>query len=623
MTKKLKRRIKRVGIGVIPFVLAILLSYFTLPISEKLNQYLILLVYIVSYLIIGGDVVKTAALNIIRGQVFDENFLMALASIGAFFVGEAPEAVAVMLFYQVGECFQSYAVNRSRKSITDLMDIKPDYAVVMRDDEEIEVDPSEVQIGEIVLIKPGEKVPLDGVVIEGNTALNTIALTGESIPRDVEIGDMVMSGCVNISGVIKIKVEKEYGQSTVAQILELVENATDKKSKSENFISKFARYYTPAVVISAVLLALIPPVILSQEFSVWVYRALTFLVTSCPCALVISIPLSFFGGIGGASRAGILVKGSNYIETISNVDTVVLDKTGTLTKGVFTVQKVEPNEGCTKDELLELAAFGEYFSNHPIAVSLKKAYGKQISGSEVIDVKEVAGYGIKAMYKEKTLLVGNYKLMRQEEIPCKEAKENGTLVYVAYNQQYCGYIVIADELKVDSKAAIKRMKACGIKEIVMLTGDNENAAKFVAEEIGMDKYYAGLFPKDKVRIFEELLEKADGKVAFVGDGINDAPVLARADVGIAMGGLGSDAAIEAADIVIMNDEPSKIAKMIALSRKTLAIVKENIVFAIGIKVAILILAAVGIANMWLAVFADVGVAALAILNAMRTLKSVD
>ena len=623
MTKKLKRRIKRVGIGVIPFVLAILLSYFTLPIGEKLNQYLILTVYIVSYLIIGGDVVKTATLNIIRGQVFDENFLMSLASIGAFFVGEAPEAVAVMLFYQVGECFQSYAVNRSRKSITDLMDIKSDYAVVMRNGEEVEVDPSEVQIGEIVLIKPGEKVPLDGIVIEGNTALNTIALTGESIPRDVEIGDMVMSGCVNISGVIKIRVEKEYSQSTVAQILELVENATDKKSKSENFISKFARYYTPAVVISAVLLAVIPPVILSQEFSVWIYRALTFLVTSCPCALVISIPLSFFGGIGGASRAGILVKGSNYIETISNVDTVVLDKTGTLTKGVFTVQKLEPSEICTKEQLLELAAFGEYFSNHPIAISLKNAYGKQIPGNEVLDVQEVAGYGVKAKYKEETLLVGNYKLMKQEEISCKEVKENGTLVYVAYNQQYCGYIVIADELKTDAKAAIKRMKACGIKEIVMLTGDNETTARFVAEEIGMDKYYAGLFPADKVRIFEELLEKANGKVAFVGDGINDAPVLARADVGIAMGGLGSDAAIEAADIVIMNDEPSKIAKMIALSRKTLAIVKENIVFAIGIKVAILVLAAVGIANMWLAVFADVGVAALAILNAMRTLKSVD
>ena len=415
MTKKLKRRIKRVGIGVIPFVLAILLSYFTLPIGEKLNQYLILAVYIVSYLIIGGDVVKTATLNIIRGQVFDENFLMSLASIGAFFVGEAPEAVAVMLFYQVGECFQSYAVNRSRKSITDLMDIKPDYAVVMRNGEEVEVDPSEVQIGEIVLIKPGEKVPLDGIVIEGNTALNTIALTGESIPRDVEIGDMVMSGCVNISGVIKIRVEKEYSQSTVAQILELVENATEKKSKSENFISKFARYYTPAVVISAVLLAVIPPVILSQEFSVWIYRALTFLVTSCPCALVISIPLSFFGGIGGASRAGILVKGSNYIETISNVDTVVLDKTGTLTKGVFTVQKLEPSEICTEEQLLELAAFGEYFSNHPIAVSLKKAYGKQIPGNEVLDVQEVAGYGVKAKYKEETLLVGNYKLMKQEQ----------------------------------------------------------------------------------------------------------------------------------------------------------------------------------------------------------------
>jgi len=623
MTKKLKRRIRRICIGVIPFIFAILLSYFTLPTNEKLNQYLIIILYIVSYLIIGGDVVKTAVLNIARGQVFDENFLMALASIGAFFVGEAPEAVAVMLFYQVGECFQSYAVNRSRKSITDLMNIKPDYAVVLREDMEVEVEPSEVAIGEIVLIKPGEKVPLDGVVIEGNTALNTIALTGESIPRDVEPGDMVMSGCVNISGVIKIRVEKEYGQSTVAQILELVENATDKKSKSENFISKFARYYTPAVVICAVLLAIIPPVILSDEFSVWIYRALTFLVTSCPCALVISIPLSFFGGIGGASRAGILVKGSNYIETISKVDTVVLDKTGTLTKGVFNVQKVCPSENCNKESLLELAAFGEYFSNHPIAVSLKKAYNGEILGTEVSDVLEVAGYGVKATYKGKELLVGNYKLMKQEEIDCREACEGGTLVYVAYDHNYCGHIVIADEVKTDSKGAIKRMKACGVKQIVMLTGDNEKTAMAVADEIGINKFYAGLFPGDKVRIFEELLEKANGKVAFVGDGINDAPVLARADVGIAMGGLGSDAAIEAADIVIMNDEPSKIAKMIAISRKTLAIVKENIVFAIGIKVAILVLAALGIANMWMAVFADVGVAALAILNAMRTLKSVD
>ena len=623
MTKKLKRRIKRVAIGIIPFAVAILFANVTLPTGEKLNQYLILSMFIMSYLIIGGDVVKTAALNIVRGQVFDENFLMALASIGAFFVGEAPEAVAVMLFYQVGECFQSYAVNRSRKSITDLMDIKPDYAVVLRDNEEMEVDPSEVQIGETILVKPGEKVPLDGCVLEGNTALNTIALTGESIPRDIEPGDMVMSGCVNISGVIKMRVEKEYGQSTVAQILELVENATDKKSKSENFISKFARYYTPTVVICAVLLAMIPPVILSREFSTWIYRALTFLVTSCPCALVISIPLSFFGGIGGASRAGILVKGSNYIETISKVDTVVLDKTGTLTKGVFTVQKVQPSEKYTQERLLELAAYGEYFSNHPIAVSLKRAYGDEIFSKEVLDVQEVAGYGVKATYKEKVLLVGNYKLMKQEKIACNEAQENGTLVYVAYDKEYCGYIVIADELKADAKIAVKKMKKCGINNIVMLTGDNEQTAKAVANELSVNQYYAGLFPADKVKIFEELLEKANGKVAFVGDGINDAPVLARADVGIAMGGLGSDAAIEAADIVIMNDEPSKIAKMIALSRKTLAIVKENIVFAIGVKVAILVLAALGIANMWLAVFADVGVAALAILNAMRTLKSVD
>lgn len=623
MTKKLKRRIRRIGVGIIPFVMAILLSFFMLPIGEKLNQYLIIMLYLVSYLIIGGDVVKTAVLNIIKGQVFDENFLMALASIGAFFVGEAPEAVAVMLFYQVGECFQSYAVNRSRKSITELMDIKPDYAVVLREEGEEEVDPGEVKVGETVIIRPGEKVPLDGVVLEGVSSLNTVALTGESAPRDVEIGDMVMSGCVNISGVIKIKVEKEYGQSTVAQILELVENATDKKSKSENFISKFASYYTPAVVISALLLAIIPPVILSQDFSVWIYRALTFLVTSCPCALVISIPLSFFGGIGGAGRAGILVKGSNYIETISKVDTVVLDKTGTLTKGVFKVQKVQATEACSQDRLLELAAVGEYFSNHPIALSLKQAYQGEMSGDELLDVQEVAGFGVKAIYKGEKLVVGNYKLMLQEGIKCSEVVEGGTLVYVAYGHCYCGYIVIADEMKEDSAMAIEKMKSCGIKKIIMLTGDNEHTAKAVAETIGISEYHAGLFPADKVRIFEEILKEAKGKVAFVGDGINDAPVLARADVGIAMGGLGSDAAIEAADIVIMNDEPSKIAKMIALSRKTLAIVKENIVFAIGIKVAILLLAALGIANMWLAVFADVGVAALAILNAMRTLKSVD
>lgn len=623
MTKKLKRRIRRLCIGVLPFIIAIVLSVMTPLANEKLNQYLTFAVFLLAYLIIGGDVIKTAVVNIARGQIFDENFLMTMASMGAFFVGEAPEAVAVMLFYQVGECFQSYAVNRSRKSITDLMNIKPDYAVVIRDGKEEEIEPSEAKIGEILLVKPGEKIPLDGVLLEGNTALDTVALTGESIPRDVREGDTVLSGCVNISGVIKMRVEKEYGQSTVAKILELVENATDKKSKSENFISKFARYYTPAVVISAVLLAIIPPVILSQSFSVWIYRALTFLVTSCPCALVISIPLSFFGGIGGASRAGILVKGSNYIETISKVDTVVMDKTGTLTKGVFAVQKIVPNEGIERDRLLELAALGEAYSKHPIAASLKEAYEKEIDKSLIEDIQELAGYGVKSTYQCKELLVGNLKLMQKEQITCNRIEENGTLVYVAYDGVYQGYIMIADELKTDAKEAIDKMKACGIKKLVMLTGDNEDAAKVVAEQLGITEYYAQLLPGDKVRLFEEIMEKAEGKIAFVGDGINDAPVLARADVGIAMGGLGSDAAIEAADIVIMNDEPSKIAKMVAIARKTLSIVKENIVFAIGIKVAILILAAIGIANMWLAVFADVGVAALAILNAMRTLKSVD
>ncbi len=623
MTKKLKRRIRRLFIGIVPFIVAILLSGFPLMNGEKLNYYLTLTLLLVSYFIIGGDVIKTALVNIIRGQVFDENFLMAIASIGAFFVGEAPEAVAVMLFYQVGECFQSYAVNRSRKSITELMNIKPDYAVVIRDEKEEEVDPGEVQIGEVVLVKPGEKIPLDGVILEGSSALDTVALTGESVPRDVKVGETVLSGCVNISGVIKIKVEKEYGQSTVSKILELVENATDKKSKSENFISKFARYYTPAVVISAVLLAIVPPVILSQSFEIWIYRALTFLVTSCPCALVISIPLSFFGGIGGASKAGILVKGSNYIETISKVDTVVMDKTGTLTQGVFAVQSVVPNDYHSAERLLELAALGESFSNHPIAESLKVAYGKVVDGKLITDVCEQAGYGVKAIFCDKELLVGNYKLMEQENINCKAVAESGTLVYVAYDKQYIGYIVIADKLKNDAKAAITKLKLSGVKRIVMLTGDNKEVANDIANQLDITEYYAGLLPQDKVRIFEEIIGKANGKVAFVGDGINDAPVLARADVGIAMGGLGSDAAIEAADIVIMNDEPSKIAKMMAIAKKTLSIVKENIIFAIGIKVAILILAAIGIANMWLAVFADVGVAALAILNAMRTLKSVD
>ena len=623
MTKKLKKRIRRLLIGVIPFGLAIVLEVVQFPLGDKLNQYLTFALFLTAYVMIGGDVVKTAVVNILRGQVFDENFLMALASIGAFFVGEAPEAVAVMLFYQVGECFQSYAVNRSRKSITELMNIRPDYAVVLRDNEEEKVDPSDVNIGETVIVRPGEKIPLDGIVLEGESSIDTAALTGESLPRDVKLGDSVLSGCVNISGVIKLKVEKEYGKSTVAKILELVENATDKKSKSENFISKFARVYTPVVVLSAVILAIIPPVIFSQEFSVWIYRALTFLVTSCPCALVISIPLSFFGGIGGASRAGILVKGSNYIETVSKADTVVLDKTGTLTEGVFAVQKIILLDGTSKDEVLELACMGEVFSNHPIALSLKEAYNKEIDSNEIFSVQEVAGYGVKAIYKDKELLVGNVKLLKQENIVCESAKEAGTMVYVAYDKVCLGYIVIADKLKSDAKEAIESLKRFGIKNVIMLTGDNQDVAKEVAGNLGINEYHFGLLPQDKVRIFEEILERSEGKVIFVGDGINDAPVLARADVGFAMGGLGSDAAIEAADIVIMNDEPSKIASMISIAKKTLAIVKENIVFAIGIKVAILVLAAFGIANMWLAVFADVGVAALAILNAMRTLKSVD
>lgn len=644
MTKKLKKRIRRILIGTIPFILAVVLSKFKLPIDEKLNQYLILFVYLTSYVIIGGDVVKTAVVNITKGQVFDENFLMTIASVGAFFVGESPEAVAVMLFYQVGECFQSYAVNRSRKSITDLMNIKPEYAVIVREGKETKTDPADVKVGETILVKPGEKIPLDGVITEGKTALDTVALTGESIPRDVKEGDEVLSGCVNISGVIKICVRKEFGQSTVSKILELVESATDKKSKSENFISKFARYYTPAVVISALLLAIIPPVILSQSFQVWVYRALTFLVTSCPCALVISIPLSFFGGIGGAGRAGILVKGSNYIETISRVDTVVMDKTGTLTKGEFAVRKVVPADtdyeanpehtadpdeildtksDIKKSELLRLAAYAETFSNHPIAVSLKEAYGKKLQSSLVSDVQEIPGYGVRASFENKEVLVGNYKLMEKENIPCRQEEKDGTLVYVAYNGVYLGHIVIADELKYDAKEAVAKLRECGVKHIVMLTGDNERTAQKVAKQLGITRYHAHLLPGDKVELFERLMEETEGRVAFVGDGINDAPVLARADVGMAMGGLGSDAAIEAADIVIMNDEPSKIAKMMKIAKKTLRIVKENTVFAIGIKIAILLLAAVGLANMWMAVFADVGVATLAILNSMRTLKQKD
>lgn len=626
MTKKLKKRIRRVGTGAVCYLAAVLLE----KLIPDLNGIIRFVVFLAAYAIIGGDVVKNAVKNIGHGQIFDENFLMVIATVGAFFVGDYPEAVAVMLFYQVGECFQSYAVNKSRKSIAALMDIRPDYANVLRDGEEKEVDPEEVAIGETIVIKPGERIPLDGMVLTGSSALDTMALTGESLPRDVETGDEVISGCINLSGVLEVKVNKEFGQSTVAKILDLVENASSKKAESENFITKFAKYYTPIVVFCALALAVIPPLILSGGWSMWVYRALTFLVISCPCALVISIPLSFFGGLGGSSKAGILIKGSNYLEALADAEIVVMDKTGTLTKGNFAVTKILTEEGVSKEELLELAAYAESYSTHPISQSLTKAYqdtGKGMSKERLGTVEEIAGHGVKAVIDGSTVLAGNEKLMKKEQVSIgakrQEEARAGTLVHVAKDGRYLGAAVIADEIKTDAKEAVAGMKAMGIKQIVMLTGDRKEAAEHVAEQLGITTVYAGLLPGDKVDRVEELLgQKSEkGKLIFVGDGINDAPVLARADIGIAMGGLGSDAAIEAADIVIMTDEPSKIAKAMKISGRTLRIVKENIVFAIGIKVLVLLLAAFGMANMWAAVFADVGVAVIAILNAMRALKT--
>lgn len=626
MTKKLKKRIRRVGTGAVCYLAAVLLE----KLIPDLNGIIRFVVFLAAYAIIGGDVVKNAVKNIGHGQIFDENFLMVIATVGAFFVGDYPEAVAVMLFYQVGECFQSYAVNKSRKSIAALMDIRPDYANVLRDGEEKEVDPEEVAIGETIVIKPGERIPLDGMVLTGSSALDTMALTGESLPRDVETGDEVISGCINLSGVLEVKVNKEFGQSTVAKILDLVENASSKKAESENFITKFAKYYTPIVVFCALALAVIPPLILSGGWSMWIYRALTFLVISCPCALVISIPLSFFGGLGGSSKAGILIKGSNYLEALADAEIVVMDKTGTLTKGNFAVTKILTEEGVTKEELLELAAYAESYSTHPISQSLTKAYqdtGKGLSKERLGTVEEIAGHGVKAVIDGSTVLAGNEKLMKKEQVSIgakrQEEARAGTLVHVAKDGRYLGAAVIADEIKTDAKEAVAGMKAMGIKQIVMLTGDRKEAAEHVAEQLGITTVYAGLLPGDKVDRVEELFgQKSEkGKLIFVGDGINDAPVLARADIGIAMGGLGSDAAIEAADIVIMTDEPSKIAKAMKISGRTLRIVKENIVFAIGIKVLVLLLAAFGMANMWAAVFADVGVAVIAILNAMRALKT--
>ena len=618
MSKKLKKKLYKILTGAGCYVACLLLEHF----MPKLNNNLLLIAFLIAYYVIGADVIKKAAHNISIGQIFDENFLMLVATVGAFCVGDYPEAVAVMLFYQVGEWFQDFAVNRSRKSIAALMDIRPDYANVLRDGEICEVEPDEVSIGEVIVIKPGEKVPLDGKVIKGTTTLDTRALTGESIPQNIEPDDMVMSGCINLSGVIEVETTKEFGESTVSKILELVENASEKKSESENFISKFAKYYTPTVVILAALLAVIPPVILGGGWKEWIYRALSFLVISCPCALVISIPLSFFGGIGGASKAGILVNGSNYLEAIAKADIVAMDKTGTLTKGNFAVTSVIAEESFTKEELLELSAYGEYYSNHPIAESLKTAYGKEIDEKRIKAVNEKAGFGILADMDKGSVLVGNEKLMKESGVIYNPVEEIGTVVYVALDGKFAGAIVITDELKEDARACVDGLHKAGIKKLVMLTGDHNAVAENIAKKLSVDAYEAELLPKDKVdkieALFQEKSEK--GKLVFVGDGINDAPVLARADIGIAMGGLGSDAAIEAADIVIMTDAPSKIVQAIQISKKTLAIVKQNIVFAIGVKVLVLLLAAIGRASMWAAVFADVGVAVIAIVNAMRAMK---
>ena len=610
----MKKRLWRIIIGAAVLATAVLLNLN--------NEWLQIALFIISYIIVGGDVVKRAVKNIFKGQVFDENFLMSIATIGAFFIGEYPEGVAVMLFYQVGELFQSYAVGKSRKSIASLMDIRPDYANVKKGDELVKVDPDEVQIGDIIVIKAGEKIPLDGKVIEGSSMIDTSALTGESVPREVEVGSDILSGCININGVITAEVTKEFGESTVSKILDLVENASSKKSSSEQFITKFARYYTPVVVIIAVFLAIIPPLVIDgATFSDWIYRALAFLVVSCPCALVISIPLSFFGGIGGASKKGVLVKGSNYLEALAETEIIVFDKTGTLTKGVFNVQEIHP-EGVSKEELLELTAHAESYSNHPISLSLKRAYSKEIDNGRISDVEEISGHGVIATVDGKKVMAGNIKLMKMMDIPYFKGELIGTIVHVAVNNKYIGYIVIADEVKEDSAQAIKELKAANIKQTVMLTGDNKSIGSKVAKELGLDKVYAELLPADKVEKLEELFSKKSkkGKLAFVGDGINDAPVLARADIGIAMGGLGSDAAIEAADVVIMTDEPSKIATAMKISKKTLKIAHQNIVFAIGIKIIVLILSAFGITTMWAAIFADVGVTIIAVLNAFRALN---
>lgn len=614
MSRKMSKQLIKIIISLLLVVISLLLKFDTELYSNIL--------YVIAYIIVGYDIVLKAVRNIFKGKVFDENFLMTVATIGAFCIGEFPEAVAVMLFYQIGELFQSYAVDRSRKSVASLMDIRPDYANVYREDEIERVDPDEVNIGEIILVKPGEKIPLDGIVEDGESMLNTQALTGESVPRKVTVNDEVLSGCINNDGILKIKVSKEFEESTVSKILDLVENASSRKSKSENFISKFAKYYTPIVVIVSVALAVIPPLVIKEAlFSDWLYRALSFLVVSCPCALVISIPLSFFGGIGAASKIGVLIKGSNYLEALASAEIVVCDKTGTLTEGVFKVQKIDAI-GYSGDELLRYAAYAEGFSNHPISISLKQAYNKEINEKLVTETQEISGKGVLAKVDGKMVLVGNEKIMKEYNIKFQKSEETGTIVYVAINDEFAGTILIADKIKEDSYKAVKLFKNNNVRKVVMLTGDRDNISESVANELNLDEYHAELLPQDKVSWVEKLMtqKSSGGKLIFVGDGINDAPVLALSDIGVAMGGLGSDAAIEAADVVIMTDEPSKIANSVQISKKTMRIVKQNIVFAIAVKIGVLILSAFGVSTMWEAVFADVGVSVLAIVNALRVLR---
>ena len=619
----MKKRLRKIIISAVIFLLAVLIDKINFAnINENIISNIQILLYVLSYLIVGFEVVKKAIINIFHGEFFDENFLMSIATIGAFVIQEYPEAVAVMLFYQVGEYFQSYAVKKSRKSIASLVDIRPDYANVKVNGNIEKKSPEEVKIGDIIVVKPGEKVPLDGIVTDGKSMLDTSALTGESIPREANINDSILSGCINVNGVLEIKVEKEFGESTVSKILDLVENATNKKAKTENFITKFSKYYTPVVVLFAFIIALIPPMITKTAMLEWVYRALTFLVVSCPCALVISVPLSFFSGIGSASKKGILVKGSNYLELLSKTEIAVFDKTGTLTEGVFDVQKNIKKKEFEQNELLELAAYCESYSNHPISISIQKAYGKEIDKNRIMNSEEVAGKGMISTIDNKEVACGNIKLMEQLNLKnVNQVNEMGTVVYIAINKQYAGYILISDKIKEDSKKAIQDLKKAGVRKTVMLTGDNKDVAEKVNQELKLDMVYSELLPVDKVNKVEELLKNKneETKLAFIGDGINDAPVLARADIGIAMGGLGSDAAIEAADIVIMTDEPSKIATAMKISRKTLKIVYQNISFALIVKIGVLILSAFGLASMWAAVFADVGVTVLAVLNSFRAL----